>query len=106
MSGGDYDGDTAVVMGNQDIVREQKRDPPPATPHPLRGKFNAVNLHSLVSSGDRDVVLECALKDACLVVLRDASMDAAFHQGHGRNVLHDGVPGTLPVQFLVRSKAR
>ena len=25
MSGGDYDGETAVVIGNQDIVREQKR---------------------------------------------------------------------------------
>ena len=45
----------AIRTGNQDIVRsgvrEQKRDPSPALHDPLRGKFNAVNLHSLVSSG-------------------------------------------------------
>ena len=46
-----------AVIGNQDIVREHKRDPPPATPDPLRGKFNAVNLHSLVHSGS---LLRCA----------------------------------------------
>ena len=77
-TGGDYDGDTVVVITNQDIVREQKRDPPPATPDPLPGNFNALNLHCLVSNGDCEVVLGSALKDACLVMHRDVSMDALY----------------------------
>ena len=78
MSGGDYDGETVVVIGSQDIVRKQKRDPPPATPDPLRGKFHTVNLHSLVSSGDCDLALDSAFQDACLVMLRDAKTHCAF----------------------------
>ena len=74
-----------VEVRYQDIVRsvrEQKRDPPPATPDPPRSKFNAVNLHSLVSSGDCDVVLDSALKDACPVMPRDASMVATINSRH------------------------
>ena len=77
ISGGNNDGETAVVISYEDIVRSvsgQKRVPPPAIPNPLRGKFNTVNFHSLVSVGDRDVVLDSALKDACLGMLRDASV--------------------------------
>ena len=91
------DGDTVVLIGNQDIVREQKRDPPPAIPDPLRGKFNAVNLHSLVSSEDRDVVLDSAFKEACLVMLRNASMVATINSRHSSNVEGHSTKGTGPM---------
>ena len=63
MSGGDNDGGTVVVIGDEDIVQSvmnRSKIRRPAIPEPLRGKFNAGNLHSVVSIGDRDVVLDSA----------------------------------------------
>ena len=95
------DGDTVVAT---DTVRERKRDPPPATPDPRRGKFNAVDLRSLVSSGECDVVLDSALKDARLVRLRDASMSPLSTRNTLRICPHSA-KGTGAVVFNISTGA-